>query len=127
LLCHALIPSLKELGSDTGAVGLYCSKALGTHVVLIDLAEILALLERNRAVWCVSEGDVKIAPLDWTDKALPPDADCGGEGVDLILGSDLCTFRSLKTPSVELLCSLFLVVDYCAMNCPFWSVTFHAR
>lgn len=90
---EALVPSLEgktilELGSGTGAVGLYCSRCLGAkHVVLTDLPENLELLERNRIANGISETLVSIAPLDWMSEDFP---DAALSGIDLIVGSDLC-------------------------------------
>ena len=79
-----------ELGSGTGAVGLYCSRCLGAkHVVLTDLPENLELLQRNRDANGIPETLVSIAPLDWMSEDLP---DAVLSGVDLIVGSDLCKF-----------------------------------
>lgn len=89
-----------ELGSGTGAVGLYCSKALGAHVVLTDLNDNLALLDRNRAENGLElDVDIHIAALDWTADVLPEVVTRGGQGVDLILGSDLCKCRKERTAS----------------------------
>jgi hypothetical protein len=89
-----------ELGSGTGAVGLYCSKALGAHVVLTDLNDNLALLDRNRAENGLElDVDIHIAALDWTADVLPEVVTRGGQGVDLILGSDVCKCRKERTAS----------------------------
>ena len=83
-----------ELGSGTGAVGLYCSRCLNAkHVILTDLPENLELLQRNRSVNGISNAFVSIAPLDWTSDCLP---DGLSSGADLVLGSDLCkSFRTI--------------------------------
>ena len=124
VMAHAIgnwIPDMSgwhvvELGSGTGAVGLYCSKALGAHVVLTDLRDNLALLERNRAENGL-ELDVDIAALDWTADVLPEVVARGGQGVDLILGSDLCKcrkdslFRRFKSLLIHLLFSFFPIIS----------------
>lgn len=57
-----------ELGSGTGAVGLYCARCLhAKRVVLTDLVPNMALLERNRALNQLAS-TVEIEPLDWTDR-----------------------------------------------------------
>jgi SAM-dependent methyltransferase len=88
-----LVGSLKgktvlELGSGTGAVGLYCSKCLeADHVTLTDLPDNLALLVQNRDVNSISEECVSIVALDWESEHMPNEFELG---FDLIIGSDLC-------------------------------------
>ena len=86
-----------ELGSGTGAVGLFCAKCLGAQrAVLTDLPANLALLHKNS----VSNGyrtqqkeepngnaKVSIVSLDWTQVKLPEELNA--EAFDIILGSDL--------------------------------------
>ena len=103
VMAHALpnwIPDMNgmhvlELGSGTGAVGLYCSKAFGANVILTDLVDNLALLDRNRA-----ENELQhrviIAPLNWTTPELPDNVIREGQGVDFILGSDLCKYMTIE-------------------------------
>jgi SAM-dependent methyltransferase len=83
-----------ELGSGTGAVGLYCSKCLGAkRVVVTDLAENLDLIRRNRDENGLDEDAVEIFALDWTHDELPDEiTERNPTGFDIILGSDLCEF-----------------------------------
>ena len=106
------IPHMKgqhvlELGSGTGAVGLYCSKALGANVVLTDLVQNLALLDRNRAANGLQHR-VIIEPLNWTTPELPDYVIRSGQGVDLILGSDLCKYIAIEW--------IVHIVDCCSLQ-----------
>lgn len=79
-----------ELGSGTGAVGLFCAKCLpAKHVVLTDLEGNLDLLEKNRTENGLDE-QVVIFPLDWTNQTLPPEVYFDQAGTDIIVGSYLC-------------------------------------
>lgn len=84
--------TILELGSGTGAVGLYCANCLGAkRSVLTDLPDNLELIQRNRNENGLEEDAVEIVALDWTDKQLPSKiTECYPTGFDLILGSDLC-------------------------------------
>ena len=85
-----------ELGSGTGAVGLYIGKFLkARHVILSDLAENLPLIQRN-----IEENNLEqctqAVPLDWTKLDQLPDGvlhdgqdRTGGMTIDVIVGSDL--------------------------------------
>jgi hypothetical protein len=80
-----------ELGSGTGAVGLFCAKCLDAkHVVLTDLKDNLDLLQKNRTENGLDEEQVTICPLDWTNPSLPPEVYFDQNGPDIIVGSDLC-------------------------------------
>jgi predicted O-methyltransferase YrrM len=87
-----LVGSLKgktvlELGSGTGAVGLYCSRCLdANHVTLTDLPDNLELLVQNRDINNISEEFVSIVSLDWESDDVPNEVKLG---YDLIIGSDL--------------------------------------
>jgi hypothetical protein len=115
-----------ELGSGTGAVGLYCAKCLGIQqVILTDQRDNLSLIRKNcltnqitvsvnsddmrsnnsndNDVAEKSHGDstlhsklVSVCALDWTIPILPPQVLTAIQesGLDLIVGSDLCTFQS---------------------------------
>lgn len=91
-----------ELGSGTGAVGLYAAKCLGAeHVILTDLPDNLELLERNRQANDLQD-KITLVALDWLDhgrtpslldpflpdELLPPVL-LARSSIDLILGSDL--------------------------------------
>lgn len=109
-----------ELGSGTGAVGLYCSKCLGMRqVILTDLKDNLSLIRKNclanqvcptaavadftdarRGSDIVEDSynsspsnSVTICALDWTDPELPHPVVMAiqEQRLDLIIGSDLCT------------------------------------
>jgi methylase of polypeptide subunit release factors len=74
-----------ELGSGTGALGLYCSKCMGVkHVTMTDLSANLPLIENNTEKNSPTE-NITICPLDWTQEL-----DKGLTGYDLIIGTDLC-------------------------------------
>ncbi len=106
-----------ELGSGTGAVGLYCSKCLGMRqVILSDLQDNLSLIRKNclanhvclataaeaieedcsdarRGIDSVKNSNsMTICALDWTDPELPHPVvmDIQEQRLDLIIGSDLC-------------------------------------
>jgi Lysine methyltransferase len=79
-----------ELGSGTGAVGLFCAKCLhAKHAVLTDLKDNLDLLRKNRTENGLDE-QVAICPLDWTHQTLPPEVYFDQTGADIVVGSDLC-------------------------------------
>jgi hypothetical protein len=93
-----------ELGSGTGALGLYAAHVLGACAVLLtDLAPNLELLRSNRdlnRLQIVHGGTemscptVDVVALDWTDTSLPSELmdwkkRYAPYGVDVILGSDL--------------------------------------
>jgi hypothetical protein len=77
-----------ELGSGTGALGIYCSKCMGAkHVTMTDLSANLSLIENNAEKNSPSSANLTICPLDWTqelDEVLT--------GYDFIIGTDLCEF-----------------------------------
>jgi Lysine methyltransferase len=109
-------PALRvlELGSGTGALGLYCFHVLSASqsptfitrdVCLTDLPANLPLLQSNVELNRRGNGQVTVAALDWTSITLPnqvlqwagegttgngPDSEAlNGTGLDLIVGSDL--------------------------------------
>jgi hypothetical protein len=105
--------TILELGSGTGALGLYCRKCLGHSVILTDLPENLSLIESNAKLNHLQDG-VSILPLDWTKelaKELPTD-------YDLILGTDLCKFVVLQRTDAyrELFERIFLINGFCLLQ-----------
>ena len=85
-----------ELGSGTGAVGLFCHKCLGAqHVILTDLEPNLDLIRSNQRENCIPDESVSILTLDWCDKTLPSvlqnEITARSKNCDqvLIIGSDL--------------------------------------
>jgi tRNA G26 N,N-dimethylase Trm1 len=55
-----------ELGSGTGALGIYCSKCMGAkHMTMTDLSANLSLIEKN-AEKNSPVKNITIFPLDWT-------------------------------------------------------------
>lgn len=79
-----------ELGSGTGALGLYCAKCLGAkHVILTDLPDNLELLERNRQANNLQHKTSLLA-LNWEDQYLPALLTMNKEATfDILLGTDL--------------------------------------
>jgi hypothetical protein len=84
-----------ELGSGTGALGLYCAKCLGAkHVTMTDLPANLDLIQSNaqlNEIFC--KDHITIAPLDWAD-AEDSNEEVFQEGFDLIIGTDLCAYTT---------------------------------
>lgn len=90
--------SVIELGSGTGALGLYAAHVLGARAVaLTDLMPNLDLLRSNsdrNASTRIGAAAVEVFALDWIDTTIPlqlvkwKDSEAPA-GVDLILGSDL--------------------------------------
>ena len=82
--------SFLELGSGTGAVGMYVCKFLkAQQVILTDLSENLPLIQRN-----IQENNLQdhteVAALDWTQWDNLPDAVISTTTkIDFIMGSDL--------------------------------------
>ena len=89
------IPNIIELGSGTGALGLFCAKCLGGKngtnnvVTLTDLPGNLTLIQSNAQHNGIPNQTLAIIPLDWTQPIL----DCSPfQKCSLILGTDLCKF-----------------------------------
>jgi predicted nicotinamide N-methyase len=78
-----------ELGSGTGALGLYSAKCLkARHVILTDLCDNLDLLDRNRKANDLCD-QASLLALDWKENQLPQNEMLDAGEIDLILGSDL--------------------------------------
>jgi hypothetical protein len=98
--CNQLVDALwfhetriLELGSGTGALGLYCAKCLGAkHVTMTDLPANLDLIQSNAQLNECTD-NITIAPLDWTD-AENSNEEVFQEGFDLIIGTDLCEYTT---------------------------------
>jgi Lysine methyltransferase len=82
-----------ELGSGTGAVGLFASHFLqAQHVILTDLPANLPLIAKNATKNNIANNNAKIhiMPLDWTDyDTLPDYIQDYPTHIDVIVGSDL--------------------------------------
>ena len=70
LICPIQNMRILELGSGTGICGLTCAILGCKEIVLTDLKQNLPLIEKNLIInkSIIDSSNVKILPLDWTDK-----------------------------------------------------------
>lgn len=85
-----------ELGSGTGVGGIALA-ALGADVIITDLPERLALIEKNvEANRKLTGNRIKVQVLDWTKDRIP-------EGLDMVLAIDCVYYNSTIDPLITLL------------------------
>ena len=93
-----------ELGSGSGIAGL-AAAALGAHVVLTDVPEVVPLLEanakRNAAVIAQAGGSASVQALQWETPDELPD---GAKDCEIVLASDLLYQRDGK--QLTILCEV---------------------
>jgi len=102
LICPIVNMNVLELGSGTGICGLACAAVGCKSLVMTDLKNNIPLIEKNYEInkEKVKNTEIKILPLDWTDKS---SYDLVKNSYDVIICSDVIYDPVLFQPLIDTL------------------------